>query len=88
MADQVTRGAAGGVVSDGQIGSDLVVAVPVSSAEHVVGVARASVAAWVIWQRVILAWLLLASLIRPQRHTAEQRLPMASTMMHQGQKLV
>ena len=59
-ADPVTRGAAGGVVAEGQIGSDLVVAVPVSTAEQVVGVARASVPAWLVWKRVILAWLVLA----------------------------
>ena len=61
-ADPVTRGAVGGVVTDGQIGGDLVVAVPISSAETVVGVARASVSAGAVWQRVILAWLLLAGL--------------------------
>lgn len=61
-ADPVTRGAARGVVADGQIGSDLVFAVPVTSAEDVVGVARASVSAWVVWRRVILAWLLLGGL--------------------------
>ena len=61
-ADPVTRSAAKGVVTDGQIGSDLVVAVPVSSSEDVVGVARASVAARVVWERVILAWLVLGAL--------------------------
>ncbi|MEP7036282.1 MAG: two-component sensor histidine kinase, partial [Actinomycetota bacterium] len=61
-ADPVTRTAARGAVAEGQIGSDLAVAVPVSSAEQVVGVARASVPAWVVWKRVILAWLLLAGL--------------------------
>ena len=61
-ADPVTRGAVGGVVTDGQIGGDFVVAVPISSAEAVVGVARASTSAGVVWQRVILAWLLLAGL--------------------------
>ena len=61
-ADPVTRSAAKGVVADGQIGSDLVVAVPVTSAENVVGVARASVAGRVVWARVILAWLVLVAL--------------------------
>jgi signal transduction histidine kinase len=59
-ADEITVRAAGAVVADGQVGSDLVVAVPVSFAEDVVGVVRASVATRVVWQRVILAWLLLA----------------------------
>jgi signal transduction histidine kinase len=61
VADQATRGAARGVVVDEQIGGDLVFAVPVSSAEEVVGVARASVPAGVVWKRVLLAWLLLAA---------------------------
>ena len=61
-ADPVTRAAARGAVADGQIGSDLVVAVPVPSAEQVVGVARASVPAWLVWQRVTFAWLVLAGL--------------------------
>ena len=62
MADPVTRNAAEGAVADGQIGGDLVVAVPVLSSEDVVGVARASVALGVVWRRVILAWLVLAAL--------------------------
>jgi signal transduction histidine kinase len=60
-ADDITQRAAGAVVAEGQVGSDLVVAVPVSFAEDVVGVVRASVATQVVWQRVILAWLLLAA---------------------------
>jgi hypothetical protein len=48
-ADEVTRRAAKGVVADGRIGTDLVVAVPVTSAENVVGVVRASVADAVVW---------------------------------------
>ena len=60
-ADQVTRGATRGVVAEGRTGSDLVFAVPVTSAEDVVGVARASVPAGVVWHRVILAWGLLAA---------------------------
>lgn len=62
VADPVTRNASKGLVADGQIGSDLVVAVPVSSAEDVVGVARASIAASVVWGRVVVAWLVLAAL--------------------------
>jgi len=61
-ADLVTRNAAKGVVADGQIGRDLVVAVPVTSTEKVVGVVRASVADTVVWTRVILAWLAMAAL--------------------------
>jgi signal transduction histidine kinase len=61
-ADPVTRGAARGVVADGQVGSDLVVAVPVTSSENVVGVVRASVASSVVWARVILGWLLMTAL--------------------------
>ena len=60
-ADPLTRDAASGVVAEGQIGGDLVFAVPVSSAEQVVGVVRVSVPAQVVWQRVMLAWLLLAA---------------------------
>ena len=61
-ADLFTRRAAKGFVVDGQIGRDLVVAVPVTSAENVVGVVRASVADTVVWTRVILAWLVMAAL--------------------------
>jgi signal transduction histidine kinase len=62
VADRVTSTAAHGTFADGQIGGDLVVAVPILSAEDVVGVARASVAISVVWRRVILAWLVLAAL--------------------------
>ena len=61
-ADPVTRRAAEGVVANGQIGSDLVVAVPVTSAEDVVGVVRSSVAGTVVWGRVVLAWFVMAAL--------------------------
>jgi len=61
-ADPVTRRAGKGVVANGQIGSDLVVAVPVTSGENVVGVVRASVAGAVVWVRVILAWLVMTAL--------------------------
>ena len=49
-------------MADGQIGSNLVVAVPVSSAEEIVGMARASVPASLVWRDVILAWLVMATL--------------------------
>jgi signal transduction histidine kinase len=62
VADRVTRKAAKGTFADGQIGGNLVVAVPVLSSEDVVGVARASVAISVVWRRVILSWLVLAAL--------------------------
>jgi signal transduction histidine kinase len=61
-ADPVTRSAAKGVVANGQIGSELVVAVPVTSGENVAGVVRASVADSVVWARVILAWLVMTAL--------------------------
>jgi signal transduction histidine kinase len=62
-ADPITRNAARGVVADAQIGSDLVVSVPVSSSEEVVGVARASIPSSIVWVRVIVAWLVLAALV-------------------------
>jgi signal transduction histidine kinase len=62
VADGVTQKAANGTFADGQIGDNLVVAVPVLSSEDVVGVARASVAISVVWRRVILAWLVLGAL--------------------------
>jgi len=62
VADRVTQKAANGTFADGQIGGNLVVAVPVLSSEDVVGVARASVTLGVVWRRVILAWLVLAAL--------------------------
>jgi len=61
-ADPITQNAAKGVVADGQVGADLVVAVPVTSGEDVVGVVRASVAYSIVWTRVILAWLAMAAL--------------------------
>ena len=61
-ADLVTRNAARGVVADGQVGTAVVVAVPITSGENVVGVVRASVADSVVWTRVILAWLVMAAL--------------------------
>jgi signal transduction histidine kinase len=61
-ADPITRRAARGGVADGQIGHDLVVSVPVSSSEEVVGVARASIPSSMVWARVMGAWLVLLAL--------------------------
>lgn len=61
-ADPPTQGAVKGLVTDGLIGGDLVVAVPVSFSEEVIGATRASVAVGVIWRRVILTWLVLVAL--------------------------
>jgi signal transduction histidine kinase len=60
--DAVVRQAATGSVADGQIGGELIVAVPVTSQEKVVGVVRAAQPVQVIWNRVLLAWLALAAL--------------------------
>jgi signal transduction histidine kinase len=62
LADTVTRQAVAGVVVDGQVGVDIIVAVPVSSAERVTGVVRASAPMSVVWGRTLLAWSLLAGL--------------------------
>ena len=61
-ADAITRRAAHGGAADGQMGNEVIVAVPVASGENVIGVVRASVAAGVIWRRVVLAWLIMAAL--------------------------
>jgi signal transduction histidine kinase len=60
--DPVVLQAATGSVADGQIGGELIVAVPVTSQEKVVGVVRAAQPLQVIWNRVVLAWLALAAL--------------------------
>ena len=60
--DPVVQRAAAGSVADGQIGGELIVAVPVTSQEKVVGVVRAAQPVQVIWNRVLLAWLALAAL--------------------------
>jgi signal transduction histidine kinase len=62
LADTVTRQALTGVVADGQVVAEMVVAVPVSSAERVTGVIRASAPMSVVWGRTLLAWSLLAAL--------------------------
>ena len=61
-ADAVTRqAAASGSVAQRRTGGELVVAVPVSSAERVIGVVRASSPASGVWGRVLLAWAALLS---------------------------
>jgi signal transduction histidine kinase len=60
--DAVVKSAATGSVADGQIGGELIVAVPVTSQEKVVGVVRAAQPVGVIWERVLLAWLALVVL--------------------------
>jgi signal transduction histidine kinase len=60
--DAIVQLAAAGSVADGQLGGELVVAVPVTSQEKVVGVVRAAQPLQVIWNRVVLAWLALAAL--------------------------
>jgi signal transduction histidine kinase len=62
LVDTITRQAVAGVVVDGQVGADIVVAVPVSSAERVTGVVRASAPMSVVWGRTVLAWSVLAGL--------------------------
>lgn len=58
-ADPDTRRATTGTIVRGRAGGDLVVAVPVSQNEQVIGVVRASSPAWGVWRRVLLAWLAL-----------------------------
>jgi signal transduction histidine kinase len=60
-ADAVVQHAATGSVADGQIGGELIVAVPVTSQEKVVGVVRAAQPVQVIWNHVLLAWLALTA---------------------------
>lgn len=60
--DAIVQQAATGSVAEGQIGGELIVAVPVTSQEKVVGVVRAAQPVQVIWKRVVLAWLALAAL--------------------------
>jgi signal transduction histidine kinase len=60
--DAVVRRAATGTIADGQLGGELIVAVPVTSEEKVVGVVRAAQPVQVIWNGVVLAWLALAAL--------------------------
>ena len=60
--DPVVQRATTGSVADGQIGGELIVAVPVTSQEKVVGVVRAAQPVQVIWNRVLIAWLALTAL--------------------------
>jgi signal transduction histidine kinase len=60
--DAVVREAAAGTVADGTAEHSLVVAVPITAAEHVVGVVRASVATSVTWSQILLTWLVLIGL--------------------------
>lgn len=62
LADAITRRATAGMAADGQVGADLVIAVPVSSVEHVDGIVRASAPMSVVWRRTLLAWALLFGL--------------------------
>ncbi|MGW3624244.1 sensor histidine kinase [Streptomyces sp. NPDC000880] len=55
-ADTATRRATDGIVVQQQTGSELVVAVPVSNDERVIGVVRASASTQSVWNRVLLAW--------------------------------
>ena len=59
-ADAATRTAATGAVAQRTTGGEVVVAVPVLDAEHVIGVVRASAPTRAVWQRVLLAWAALA----------------------------
>jgi signal transduction histidine kinase len=62
IGDTIVRQAASGSVAEGQAGGELIVAVPVTSQEKVVGVVRAAQPVQVIWTRVVLAWLALTAL--------------------------
>ncbi|MEU3910216.1 HAMP domain-containing sensor histidine kinase [Streptomyces sp. NPDC029721] len=57
----VTRALAGGV-NRSRSGAELVVAVPVSSGERVIGVVRASTSARTVWARVLWGWAALLGL--------------------------
>ncbi|MEH0430362.1 HAMP domain-containing sensor histidine kinase [Streptomyces stelliscabiei] len=58
--DAAVRQALGAEVAHGRSGGDLVIAVPVSHAEHVIGVVRASSSAAAVRDRVLIAWAVLA----------------------------
>jgi len=60
--DRTTRRAATGVVAETDEDQQLVVAVPITSSERVVGVVRAAIPTGVTWSHVLLAWLVLAGL--------------------------
>lgn len=59
VAEDVTRAAGGGSVAQGRAGGQLVVAVPVTEAEQVIGVVRASTPVADVRGRVFLGWLAL-----------------------------
>ncbi|WP_427896165.1 histidine kinase dimerization/phospho-acceptor domain-containing protein [Kribbella sp. GL6] len=56
-ADDTTRAGLAGHVVQGSYAGSLVVAVPVASSEHVIGVVRASSPMSAVWTRIVLAWL-------------------------------
>ncbi|MGC4939877.1 sensor histidine kinase [Kribbella sp. DT2] len=60
--DRITRSALTGKVVQGRDGGELVVAVPVVSAEQIIGVVRAASPVTAVWTRVLLAWLAVAGL--------------------------
>jgi signal transduction histidine kinase len=60
--DEVVRRAASGVVAEAEVDRTLVVAMPLTASEKVVGVVRAAVPTAITWSRVLLAWLVLAGL--------------------------
>ncbi len=55
--DAVARAAASGSVVDNQYGGQLIIAVPVTSAESVVAVVRAAVPIGLVWRRIAWTWL-------------------------------
>lgn len=61
-ADTVVMQAATGTVAGATVDHSLVVAVPITSNERVVGVVRASVATSVTWSHIVAAWLVLVGL--------------------------
>ncbi|MFJ4848580.1 MULTISPECIES: sensor histidine kinase [unclassified Streptomyces] len=58
-ADAAVHRAATGKVAQRQSAGEIVVAVPVSDAERVIGVVRASTDTGEVWKRILLAWLAL-----------------------------
>ncbi|MFB7454536.1 histidine kinase dimerization/phospho-acceptor domain-containing protein [Streptomyces sp. NPDC056194] len=61
-ADATVRQALSGRVAQASSGGELVVAVPISSGERVVGVVRASTSASTVWGRVLWGWAALLGL--------------------------
>lgn len=60
--DDVVHRAAHGAVADTTAAHTLVLAIPITSSETVVGVVRAAVPTSITWSHVLLAWLALAGL--------------------------